>query len=183
MFARTMKYTHHTDELRQRHLNGDGDLLALINSWSDQFVVALGTQQVVHQALLCVLRSAACTNTKFQQEHSIKFQCNFAIINAIVLQTAACKQKWHFCTAESVSCEMILQLCVSAALQPERSKRFQRSLLGFCCQSANSVKQMWQRQRSVSCLDGVPLRAAWTVCLWEITTASRQWAQMFFIQS
>lgn len=53
------KDTYHTDELRQRHLYGDGDLLALIDCWSDQLVVALRTQQVVHQPLLCILCPAA----------------------------------------------------------------------------------------------------------------------------
>ena len=32
---------YHIDELGQRHLNVNGDLLAVVNSWSDQFVVAL----------------------------------------------------------------------------------------------------------------------------------------------
>ena len=52
--------THHADELRQRHLDGDGDLLALVDGRSDQFVVALWTQQVVDQPLLCILCPAAC---------------------------------------------------------------------------------------------------------------------------
>lgn len=54
--------THHADELRQRHLNRDGDLLALIDSWSDQFVVAFWTQKIVHQSLLCILCTDAFKN-------------------------------------------------------------------------------------------------------------------------
>lgn len=52
--------TYHADELRQRHLDGDGDLLALVDSRPDQFVVTLRTQQVVDQPLFGVLRPAAC---------------------------------------------------------------------------------------------------------------------------
>lgn len=55
--------TYDTDELRQRHLDGDGHLLALVHSRPDQFVVTLRTQQVVHQALFGVLRPAACGGT------------------------------------------------------------------------------------------------------------------------
>lgn len=51
--------TYYTDELRQRHLNGNGDLLALVDGWSDQFVVTLRAQQIVYQSLLCILCSAA----------------------------------------------------------------------------------------------------------------------------
>lgn len=55
--------TYDTDELRQRHLDGDGHLLALVDSRPDQFVVTLRTQQVVHQPLFGVLRPAACEGT------------------------------------------------------------------------------------------------------------------------
>lgn len=55
--------TYDTDELRQRHLDGDGHLLALVDSRPDQFVVTLRTQQVVHQPLFGVLRPAACRET------------------------------------------------------------------------------------------------------------------------
>lgn len=55
--------TYDTDELRQRHLDGDGHLLALVDSRPDQFVVTLRTQQVVHQPLFGVLRPAACKGT------------------------------------------------------------------------------------------------------------------------
>lgn len=55
--------TYDTDELGQRHLDGDGHLLALVDSRPDQFVVTLRTQQVVHQALFGVLRPAACRGT------------------------------------------------------------------------------------------------------------------------
>lgn len=62
------KYTYDTDELRQRHLYGDGDLLAFIDSRSDQFVVALRTQQIVHQPLFCILCPAAYRQVKTQRE-------------------------------------------------------------------------------------------------------------------
>lgn len=55
--------TYDTDELGQRHLDGDGHLLALVDSRPDQFVVTLRTQQVVHQPLFGVLRPAACRGT------------------------------------------------------------------------------------------------------------------------
>ncbi|TNN77180.1 hypothetical protein EYF80_012649 [Liparis tanakae] len=53
------EHTYYTDELRQRHLDGDGDLLALVDGRADQLVVALGTQQEVHQTLLGILGPAA----------------------------------------------------------------------------------------------------------------------------
>ena len=55
VYVRVCVCTHHTDELGQRHLDGDGDLLALIDRRSDQLVVSLWSQEVVHQTLLRVL--------------------------------------------------------------------------------------------------------------------------------
>lgn len=51
--------THYTDELGQGHLDADGDLLAFVDGRSDELVVALGAQQVVHQPLLSVRRPGA----------------------------------------------------------------------------------------------------------------------------
>lgn len=61
--------THYADELRQRHLYGDGDLLALVDRWSDQLVVALWAQQGVDQPLLCVLGPAAFRHNTWREEH------------------------------------------------------------------------------------------------------------------
>lgn len=55
--------TYYADELGEGHLDGDGHLLALVDSRPDQFVVTLRTQQVVHQPLFGVLCLAACKGT------------------------------------------------------------------------------------------------------------------------
>lgn len=34
-------FPHHVDQLCQRHLDVNSDLLAVVDSWSDQLVVAL----------------------------------------------------------------------------------------------------------------------------------------------
>lgn len=44
--------TNHTDKLSQGHFDSDGNLLALIDRRSDQFIVAVWTQQNLHQPLL-----------------------------------------------------------------------------------------------------------------------------------
>ena len=46
--------THYADELGQGHLDADGDLLALVDGWPYELVVALNAQKVIHQPLLRV---------------------------------------------------------------------------------------------------------------------------------
>lgn len=56
--------TDHTDELRQRHLQDDRHSLAAVHSRPDQLVIAIFTQQPVHQTLLRVCTRSTCGRTQ-----------------------------------------------------------------------------------------------------------------------
>ena len=53
--------THHADELRQGHLQNDGDALRAVDGRPDQLVVAVFTQEPVHQTLLGIRTHTTCT--------------------------------------------------------------------------------------------------------------------------
>lgn len=57
-------HTDHTDELRQRHLQDDRHSLAAVHSRPDQLVIAIFTQQPVHQTLLWVCTRSTCGRTQ-----------------------------------------------------------------------------------------------------------------------
>lgn len=89
--------TYNTDELRQRHLDGDGHLLALVDGRPDQLVVTLRTQQVVHQPLFGVLRPAACRGTGVGDGGYIRQRdiCHVSVPCTCLHDRDGCRS--HFC--------------------------------------------------------------------------------------
>lgn len=59
---------HHVDQLGQRHLDVDGDLLAVVDGRSDQLVVALGGQELTHQSFLDLRTQGSCTHARTHTE-------------------------------------------------------------------------------------------------------------------